>query len=66
VVHRTNRPRATKNENAELAKADSAFCACLWEFGEGASRLLPVRASRAADTGRRHHQMSSAILPALL
>jgi hypothetical protein len=25
VVHRTNRPRATKNENAELAKAGSAF-----------------------------------------
>ena len=25
VVHRTNRPRATKNENAEFAKADSAF-----------------------------------------
>ena len=25
AVHRTNRPRATKNENAELAKAGSAF-----------------------------------------
>ena len=28
VVHRANRPRATKKKNAELAKADSAFCVC--------------------------------------
>lgn len=26
VVHAGYRPRATKNENAELAKAGSAFC----------------------------------------